>query len=264
MAEFTRIYPFETVFNFRDFGGYATEDGREVVGGKLFRAAHLNRVSDAELARIGGLDIDLVVDLRYAPERERQPNRFWETGPAHHFEFTPVDGSPVHKIAPHEAFINEDLHSPDDARGYMMRSYSARPNDPGFRAVFGNTLLHMAEHGHGILIHCAAGKDRTGTLAALILFALGVDRDTILEDFMLTMEAVDIDAMLEPAAQMISERAGRAISPESIRPMFGVEAGYLEAALDTMGEPEAYLADALNVKAETRERLRRHYTNAGG
>ena len=267
MAEFTRIYPFETVFNFRDFGGYPVAGGGEVRTGKLFRAAHLNRVSDSELSDIADLGIDLVVDLRYRPERERQPNRFWDGGPRHHFEFMPADGSPEHKVAPHEAFIENDLNVAEDARRYMQRSYSLRPDDAGFRALFAKTLHHMAESagegGDNILIHCAAGKDRTGTLAALILFALGVERDVIVEDFMLTMEAVDIEAMLEPASQMISERAGRPISPDAIRPMFGVEAGYLEAAFDTMGEPVAYLRDALGVGEAETAALRKAYTVGG-
>ena len=266
MAEFTRIYPFETVFNFRDFGGYPTADGRAVRTGKLFRAAHLNRVSDAELSDIADLGIDLVVDLRYLPERERQPNRFWADGPRHHFEFAPAYGSPEHKVAPHEAFIENDLNVAEDARRYMQRSYAARPDDAGFRALFAKTLHHMAETagegGDNILIHCAAGKDRTGTLAALILFALGVERDAIVDDFMLTMEAVDIEAMLEPAAEMISARAGRTIGPDAIRPMFGVEANYLEAALDTMGEPVDYLRDALGVGVRETEALRAAYTTA--
>ena len=255
-----RIYPFGTVWNFRDFGGYPASGGRHVVRGKLFRSAHLARLSDAELAEIAALDIGLVVDLRYRPERERQPNRFWDDGPRAHFEFMPGEGRAEHKVAPHEAFIEHELHTPDDARRYMLQSYAARMGDPGFQAVFARTLRHMADTGDSLLIHCAAGKDRTGTLAALILLALGVERETVMDDFLLTLEAVDIEGMLEPAARMMSERHGRTLSPDAIRPMFGVERGYLEAALDAMGDPDAFLADALGLDARARARLVEAYT----
>ena len=259
MADTPRVYPFETIYNFRDFGGYATDDGREVVRGRLFRSANLARLSDAELSAIAALDIDLVVDMRYAPERERQPSRFWDTGPAHLFEFTPTADSVVHKVAPHEAFMQTELHTAEDSRAHMYEGYRKRPHDPGFRALARRTFEHMRDTGDGLLIHCAAGKDRTGTLAALILFALGVDARTIREDFMLTMEAVDIDAMLPPAARMIGERYGRDYDPEALRPMFGVEEGYLDAALESMGDPLAYLDAQLDVGADARETLRERY-----
>jgi len=259
MAEFSRIYPFETVFNFRDFGAYATMDGGKVAPRKLFRAAHLNRVSDDELSQIADLGIELIVDLRYKPERERQPNRLWETGPRRQLEFVRANGEPAHKIAPHEAFIEHELTEAEDARRYMQQSYRARPDDLGFRSIFRNTLHHMVETGEPILIHCAAGKDRTGTLAALILTALGVDDQTILDDFMLTMEAVDVDAFLQPAALMMSKRFGRAIDPEALRPMFGVEESYLTEALTTMGERDGYLRDALGIGEAERAELRAHY-----
>ena len=255
----TRLYDFETVYNFRDFGAYPTRHGVTVAPRRLFRAAHLADTGDSDLARIADLDIDLVVDLRYAPERERQPNRFWANGPAAHFEFAPVEASVVHQVAPHEIFIERDLHTADDARRYMLGSYAARPLDPGFVHIFARTLRHMARTGNGTLIHCAAGKDRTGTLAALILAVLGVDRDTIMDDYMLTMTAVDVDALLEPAAQRISARVGRGLGPEPLRPLFGVEPDYLQASLDTMGDIDAYISKVLDISPKEKAALRAAY-----
>ena len=252
-------YPFETIFNFRDFGGYATESGGRVVEGKLFRSANLSRLSDEDLSSIADMDIGLVVDLRYRPERERQPSRFWEGGPGALFEFTPVEGSVVHKVAPHEAFMKEGLQTANDARTHMLEGYRKRPHDPGFKAIARKTLHHMAETGDGVLVHCAAGKDRTGTLCALVLHILGVDADTIMEDFMATMSAVDVDALLDMALPVMSERYGRALDKEAVRPMFGVEEGYLRAALEAMGNVDGYLADTLGVGAREREALRARY-----
>jgi len=250
-----RLYGFETVYNFRDFGGYAVAGGGQVVPGKLFRAAHLSSVSDPELAQIRDLDLGLVVDLRYAPERKRQPNR--DIGAGRTLAYA-SGGKVEPKVAPHEAFVEHELHSADDARRYMTGSYKARFHDVGFREIFGDTLRHMAETGEPVLIHCAAGKDRTGALAALIHHALGVGDHDVMDDFMLTMDAIDIEAMLEPAARVMGERIGRELSPDMIRPMFGVEREYLETALTEMGDAERYL-DGIGVGATERKALRRHY-----
>ena len=251
-----RLYDFDTVYNFRDFGGYASGSGGRVAEGKLFRAAHLASVSDRELETIRGLDLGLVVDLRYRPERERQPNR--DVGAGRVLEYASVGEDVGPRVAPHEAFVEEELFSAEDARRYMMGSYRARFHDGGFRAVFGETLRHMADTGEAVLIHCAAGKDRTGALAALIHAALGVGREDVMRDFMLTMEAIDIEAMLEPASKAMGARIGRELSPDMIRPMFGVERAYLEAALSEMGDAESYLA-GLGVGPAERKALRRHY-----
>jgi len=68
-----RIKKFDNVLNFRDFGGYETVDGGKIKAGKLFRSAHLHNTNKTDKARLEGLDIGLIVDLRHKPERERQP-----------------------------------------------------------------------------------------------------------------------------------------------------------------------------------------------
>jgi len=163
------------------------------------------------------------------------------------------------KIAPHEAFMQHDLHTPEDARNYMIGSYGARPHDLGFKKIFGDTLRHMAETGDPILVHCAAGKDRTGTLCAVIKGALGVDEKIIYEDFMLTMTAVDIDSFLAPAAQMFTKRYGRSINPEAIRPMFGVEEAYLSSSLSAIKDIQSYIRDYLGISDKEKAALKAAY-----
>ena len=257
----TRHFPFKSIYNFRDFGGYETRQGSVVASRKLFRSAHLFNATNEDLDAVEDFDINLIVDLRYQPERERQPNRWPEAQTPHVFEFANGRGSDEPKVAPHEAFMQNDLSVADDARNYMLQSYTARPDDPGFRNIFSKTLKHMARTGDPTLIHCAAGKDRTGTLAAVILGALGVSQDVILDDFMLTMKVVDVDSMLEPASKFMEERFGRPYEPESLRPMFGVEPEYLLSALETIGDMETYLTDALEITKNERKALVNSYTD---
>ena len=254
----TRILPFENILNFRDFGDYPTRNGAQVKAGRLFRSAHLSNASDTDLDKIAGLNIGLVSDLRYKPERARQPNRWPESRPVKVVEF-PDPPHASETMAPHEAFTKYDLKRADDARNYMRGSYLARPNDPAFQSSFVRTLRFMAETGEPILIHCAAGKDRTGTLAALILGALGVAEDVIMEDYMLTMSAVDIESFLSPAAKAMSVKYERELHPDMLRPLFHVEPDYLQQSLEAIGDIDNYLHKILGLTVAERTKMTEHY-----
>jgi len=261
-----RNYDFQSIYNFRDFGGYKGFDGRDVKTGRLFRSAHLANLNLEDLGEIGQLDINLVVDLRHAPERAKQPSRFPNPKP-HVHEYPDAAKAKSAKVAPHEAFLEHELYSAEDAHRYMMGSYKARPHDPSFQKIFADTIRFMArsenEQAAGVLVHCAAGKDRTGTLCALIQAILGVKRDDIMADYMMTLEAVDIDKIIEPAAAMFSERYGRKIDADSIWPMFGVTPEYLETSLDGMtdeaGRIDTYLTDILKISDTELGQIRERY-----
>lgn len=262
----TRNYDFQSIYNFRDFGGYKGLDSRAVKAGRLFRSAHLAALSEEDLLAIGGLAIDLVVDLRYAPERAKQPSRF-PTPVPHVHEYPDASEAKKAKVAPHEAFLEHELYTADDAHGYMMGSYISRPHDAGFQNIFADTLRFMAnaetDEAAGVLVHCAAGKDRTGTLCALIQSVLGVSREDIMADYMMTLEAVDIDKIIGPAAEMFTKRYGRPIDAKAIWPMFGVVPEFLNAALDGMldesGDVENYVTDKVGLSEAEMDRIRARY-----
>ena len=258
----TRIYDFDSIMNFRDFGNYPAGEGRHVKAGKLFRSAHFNQASGADLEKLAALGIALVVDLRHKPERDRQPNRWPETPAPTVLQYPDPEDS-TDTLAPHEIFIKETLSTPEEARAYMQGSYELRPEDDGFKMLFSQTLKFMAKTGSPILIHCAAGKDRTGTLAAVILSALGVPFETIMDDYMMTMKAVDIESFLEPASQNMAKRYGRAIAPDALRPLFHVEPSYLNRSMATISDADSYIASSLNITPDERRALHAHYLDDG-
>jgi len=256
------IKSLKSIRNFRDFGGYKGLDGRALKTDMLFRSAHFADTNDDDAQYLDSLDLGLFVDLRHYPERRRQPSQARAHGSSKVLELSEQVTSDQPEYAPHEMFLKEQLQTADDARRYMMGSYSERPRSPIFIKAFSDTLKFMAQEGDPLVIHCAAGKDRTGTLVAIIQKILGVEQDQIYHDYMLTMEAVDIESFLEPAAQMMSHRFGRPIEANALRPMFGVEAPYLEASFDAMGDFESYIADTLQISGAEQDAIRAAYLMA--
>lgn len=251
----TRLHAFEAIDNFRDFGDYATTAGRRVQPGRLLRSAHHARASDADLERLRLLDIGAVVDLRRPGERRDQPSRRPEGFSGLVIEFGVDDGAE----APHITFLKTADLTPESGRRFMAKTYRTLPFDASHQDVFGRYFQALADQDRAVVIHCAAGKDRTGFLAALTHHLLGVSRDDMVEDYLLTNTAVDLAGRAPGIAKQLHKVTGRIASDDAVVAFLGVEAAYLEAAFAEVearhGSVDAYLRDALGVDTARRDRI---------
>jgi len=250
-----RLVEFERVLNFRDFGGYDTPDGR-LARGRLYRSAHFHEASDADIGRLDQLGVRFVVDLRRSEERSGEPNRW----PPPQIRSIFSDEGATSALPPHlQALLQSDL-SPASVEAYMHSLYRDFAAQPRHIKLYSEWFRELAAgEGAGIL-HCAAGKDRTGLGCALTLHALGVDEETIFADYEYTNTAMNIDARLPRIQARMEERLARKLDAASLRPMLSVEPAYLRTAFSAIdeqyGSRDLYLADALGVDAAAREKLR--------
>ncbi|MBW8784735.1 MAG: tyrosine-protein phosphatase [Novosphingobium sp.] len=253
-----RILVLEGVHNFRDYGGYPLAGGGRVRRGLLWRSGQHATATEADLARIGALDLAAVFDLRNGVERERQPCRR-PAGFAGKIHFHDEDAA---ALAPHVAAAQIPPVSGLPPRERMRLSYRSIAFRFGLAVMIRRQLAWLAEGEGASLVNCMAGKDRTGFAVAMIQCALGVHPDDIMADYLLTNMAGDVDARI--AAGMVAMQAtGAARKPldaETLRVLMSVEAEYLDTAMasirEKFGSIDAYLEQELGADAALRGKLR--------
>ncbi len=229
--------------NFRDLGGYPTADGRMTRWRQIFRSNHLSLLTSADVEIVRGLGVRSAFDFRGAEERSGGVCCVGEIT----VHSLPIEPTVV--AALRARLANGTLTAPV-AVEIMRESYRnyVRHNTHSFRMLFSHLLGDHAP----LVIHCTAGKDRTGFACALILHALGVPDEVIAEDYLLTNRFYRRD----PAAA--------AELPEDVRAAIGsVEASYLEAGFEAVraeyGDLESYLRDGLGLDAPERTALKARY-----
>lgn len=241
---------FEALDNFRDFGGYDTADGRRLKTGLLYRSAHHGAMTDADLAALATHGIGTIVDLRRPDERKRTPSRRWPDFAGQVIESDIGEDSDD----PWMTFIRstDDL-SPAAMRGYMIEYYASAPLEDRHLDLFSRYFDALERNPGGMLVHCAAGKDRTGMLVALTQHLAGVPDETILHDYLLTNTRLDFVARAPEIARSIEAVTGRAISDAAMLAGLMIEADHLRTALGSMigayGSIDAYIEQALGVTA---------------
>lgn len=256
----SRWLPLEGGRNFRDLGGYTTADGQQVRWGALFRTGAMDGLTDADYQLLKTFNIGTNVDFRTTEERQSEPTQ-WDAGKVDIMSWDySMDMSGFGKV-----FSQPDL-TPQKVEDMMASQYPLmlEQQKPHYKAMF----ERLAESDQGLVFNCTAGKDRTGIAGALILTALGVDRDTVVKDYMLSDVYYEKHgmAMFEDHADAPHNpqmEAFKKIPPELLKPLSGVRESYLKTTFEAMeaqsGSVMAYIQQELNVDDQKLQQIRDHF-----
>lgn len=251
----TRHIDFEGIENFRDFGGYDTACGRGLKRGVLYRSANHAKASDADLEALRELGVSVIVDLRRPVEREREPSRRWEGFGGQVIENDLDGGYQDWADALKEVETLGARWFREDALGFYHKApYEARHVD-----LFSRYFRALGETDGAVVVHCAAGKDRTGMLCAFTQHLAGVHRDDILSDYLMTNDETRIARRMTPFREWLFELTGVTVSDEALHAALSVDPAYLATAFSRIeaehGSLDRYLEDTLGVDHALRDKV---------
>jgi protein-tyrosine phosphatase len=233
--------------NFRDLGGYPTSDGRSVRWRQIFRSNHLGHLTDDDVAVVRGLGVRRAFDFRGREERTAALCRVAEID-VHSLPVEPTVVAALRAIAATGTRLSTD-HAVEVMRD-SYRNY-VQQNTPRFRSLF----AHLVDDRTPLVIHCTAGKDRTGFACALILHTLGVPDAMISDDYLLTNRFYRRDPVASTDL------------PDVVKEVLGtVRASFLAAAFEAIdadyGNLETYLREGLGLGTAERAELETRYLEA--
>ncbi|MDF7679495.1 tyrosine-protein phosphatase [Enterobacteriaceae bacterium ESL0689] len=215
-------------YNFRDLGGIRTKDGHHIKWNKLIRSDELGHLTDSDLSYLASLPLKTVVDFRRPDEIRQLPDRL---------PLTVKNDISLNIVS---ANLKPGSNSKEDVRKWMVFINEELVTDKKIQHTYKEFFKLVQDQTQlPLLFHCSAGKDRTGMGAALILYALGVDEETIFQQHMLSNQYLK-----EKYAPIIKAH------PE-LQPQFEVQEAYFRKAFDRIkkdhGTVENYLTTVLGV-----------------
>jgi protein-tyrosine phosphatase len=244
--------PLEGNLNLRDLGGYASALGGEVRTGCLFRSDELHALTDSDLDVIAALGVRVVFDLRNDAERRLKPSRLWDGAEVHERE------TPSHEPTSAGRTLADDIVS----------GWVGEADDDQFSGVYIDLLTRLAPElrrivelaadavDRPLLFHCAAGKDRTGIAAAVLLGLLGVPDDTILDDYELTTKYSTPTRYAE-VAELVEQHGANA---EQVRAFISARRPVLAKTLahlqNTWSTYDNYATEVLGIEKDVLDKLR--------
>ena len=235
---------FEGAVNFRDLGGYAAGVGRRTRWGQVYRADNLAGLTEADLIRLESLGLRALIDFRLPMEREASPDKLPEGSSIRRVEAGFIPAGTLEMLA----LVKAGAVPASEIERRVIAQYRLFCVDHSdeYRRTFAVALDHES---YPLLLHCTSGKDRTGFAAAVLLLALGVSRETVIEDYNLT------NLYRRPVPHLFGPE-----TPEEVSTiLLSAQPKYLEAAFDEIdrvyGSFDDYLERALGVGDSDRRRL---------
>jgi protein-tyrosine phosphatase len=250
--------PLEGGCNFREVGTHKTRDGRRIGLGRLYRSGSMTYFTSGDEALVRQLGIRTLLDLRRADERLREPTRWTDRT-----SVRIIDGE--HPLDPPAVVFGDgrQASTPVDIRKAMLSIYENIPEALGERLRM--TFDHLHFGNAALLVHCSAGKDRTGVAIALILMALGVEKTSVLEDYLSTSNPLQLEQFVLRHRGQLTKR-GDVTHPmlgmpeEARRALLVADPDYLEAAFAKLdrqwGSVENYLKQCVGVQPQVLSRVR--------
>ena len=210
-----RLIRLEGTSNFRDAGGYRTGDGRWVRMGVVYRSDSLDKLTDADLAKLKRLGLSADYDFRTTSERAAAPDRLPQ-GVTYVVANVVGDDSPLFSMP----------ETAEEAARLMIDGEKSMVSGASAKAAYASVFADLSDgDADGLVYHCTAGKDRTGWASATLLTALGVPRETVMKDY---LASNDYRAEANAAALAAMPAAQAAV----YKPMLDVRAEYLNSGFD--------------------------------
>jgi protein-tyrosine phosphatase len=175
------------VANFRDFGGYAIAGGRSLRTGTLFRCGHLAGATQGDIEQLQALGLSVIVDLRRASERIRQPTGRWAD------RCRVIRSGHMGDDDYLWTFLRDSDLSAGSIRRHFIEFYGRLPFDPLYTDLFSRFFDALATTSGPLLVHCPGGKDRTGMIVALTHRLLDVHPDDVISDYLRSNQAWDFE-----------------------------------------------------------------------
>lgn len=260
----SRVLPIEGAINLRDLGGYETKDGRRIKWHRIYRSGQLDRFTEAGCMQMNKLAIGSVIDLRTEIEMQSYPSNTAALQGAQWLSWQKGE-IPEHLSDISGWRMSLALNDSEAIRKAMKENYPIKLYS--HRSAYRTLLDHLINSESPVLFHCAAGKDRTGVGAAIILGLLGVPEETIIEDYLLTQEQLSdkleswlvggatVEDQYKAFQQLIAD-----IPFEIIKPVFDADRTYIEYLLEYVNDRyqgfEAYAEKVLEVSEKQIEDLR--------
>lgn len=253
-----RKLPLEGSPNFRDLGGYLTVDGRSVRWGQLYRSGDLSRLTDTDLDYIQALDLKVICDFRTGFEAEQSPSR---SPDGVELLNLPVPGGELPMNDLYQAVGRGDFSSLDGQHLVRANRLFVRDHIDQYAKM----LERVGEaNSRPALVHCTAGKDRTGLAVAILFWVLGVPTETIFADYLLTNDfnAQRNKLMLARLREHLANTLGERGETIDLSPMVSLTSArhvYLQSAVDTInadyGSMKNFIHHGLGVSEKKRLQL---------
>ncbi len=250
-----RYLGFRKIDNFRDLGGYAAADGRTVRWGVLYRSGSLHKPTSSDQKRLATLNLQLIVDFRAEHELERRPDQLPAGARYVHIPMEDSSTKVWHEAA---GDMVKNLARLDPAEYMRATNTELVANfTPGYAQFFREVLN---SNGEPLLFHCAAGKDRTGFAAAVLLSLLGVPRDVVMQDYLLTNKYL----LQKHSWNLFTARLfkGKKFS-DGIRGFIKADEYYISAAFERIaqdfGSFDTYVRTGLGLSEKDIDHLRNMY-----